>query len=117
MSSKFHVARRSRLAMSAIGTLTALLVSGCGGGGSSNVAAPAPPTGAAAAATATANGTSNACAPVRPFYWEIGDASGALVSGTVNSSTDPTVYTATTKMSIASVSKWFYSTYYTHRPG
>ncbi|HEY2559942.1 MAG TPA: hypothetical protein VGI48_09575 [Caldimonas sp.] len=104
--------------MPAIGVLAALLVAGCGGGGSDAAApAPVPPTTAAAAATATANSTSNACTTVRPFYWEIGDAGGALVSGSVNSSTDPTVYTATTKMSIASASKWFYSTYFVQRTG
>ena len=75
-----------------------------GGGGSSEVAPPPPPTGAAAAAAATANSSTNACSTVHPFYWEVGDASGAIVSGSVNSSTDPTVYTATTKMSIASAS-------------
>ena len=29
-----------------------------------------------AAATAAAQSSSNACAPIRPFYWEIGDANG-----------------------------------------
>ncbi len=106
-----------RFAMPAIGALAALVVSACGGGGSSEVAPPPPPTGAAAAAAATANSSTNACSTVHPFYWEVGDASGAIVSGSVNSSTDPTVYTATTKMSIASASKWFYSTYFVQRTG
>ena len=110
--------RPARLAMSAIGAFAALVVSGCGGGGSSDAAAPPPPPpGAAAAAAATANSGTNACSAVRPFYWEIGDADGAIVAGSVNSTTDPTVYTATTKMSIASASKWFYSTYFVQRTG
>ncbi|MEO5882900.1 MAG: hypothetical protein ABIQ06_10845 [Caldimonas sp.] len=121
MSFRTGNARRSRLAMPASGVVAALLVSACGGGGSDESASlsPAPPIGAtaAAAATATANSSSNACSAVRPFYWEIGDANGALVSGAVNSSTDPTVYDATTKMGIASASKWFYSTYFVQRTG
>ena len=113
--------RPARLAMLAIGAFAALVVCGCGGGGSSDAAAPPspppPPPGAAAAAAATANSSTNACSAVRPFYWEIGDADGAIVAGSVNSSTDPTAYTATTKMSIASASKWFYSTYFVQRTG
>jgi len=35
----------------------------------------------------------------------------------VNSSSDPTVYTAGTVMSVASASKWFYSTYVVQRTG
>ena len=105
---------RPRRAAPAFG-LAVMLVSGCGGGGTSDAVAPAPPN--AAAAIATANSSSNACSAVRPFYWEIGDASGARVSGTVTSSTDPTVYTASTRLSVASASKWFYSTYFVQRSG
>jgi len=113
MSSIVRDSPRPRFAMPAIGALAALIVSACGGGGSDAVA-PAPPTGAAAAATATANSSSNACSAVRPFYWEIGDASGTLVSGSVDSATESTV-AATTRMPIASASKWFYSTYFVQR--
>ncbi|HZV93737.1 MAG TPA: hypothetical protein VFF72_11005, partial [Caldimonas sp.] len=49
------------------------------------------------------------------FYWEIGDQTAALASGSVDSSTDPTVYTATTPMSIASASKWLYASYVVQR--
>jgi len=115
MSSTLHVARRPLVAMPALGLLAAL-VAGCGGGGDSESSTP-PPTGPAAAATATANSATNACGAIRPFYWEIGDASGKLVSGSVNSSSDPTVYTAGTVMSVASASKWFYSTYVVQRTG
>ena len=117
--------RRARCAISAISVLAALVISGCGGGGSSDIVTspppppppPPPPTDASAAAVATANSETNACSAVRPFYWEIGDANGVLVSGSVNSSVDPKVYTATTKMGIASASKWFYSTYFVQRAG
>ena len=55
------------------------------------VFAPAGPTTAerTAAATATATSTGNACESIRPFYWEIGDATGALASGSVTSTTYP----------------------------
>lgn len=99
--------------------LLALALGGCGGGGddgSPPPSAPGSPAGITlgqrtAAATATATSAVNACAPARPFYWEIGDASGALASGSVSSPTSATVYTATTSMSIASASKWLYSGY------
>ncbi len=72
---------------------------------------------AAAAAVDTANSNSNACSAIRPFYWEVGDTSGALAAGSVNSSDTPTAYAAGTRMSIASASKWFYSTYFVQRTG
>ncbi|MBE7419399.1 MAG: hypothetical protein HS128_16975 [Ideonella sp.] len=64
-----------------------------------------------AAASTTAASDSNACAPIRPFYWEIGDRSGAQATGSVNSTTDPTVYAQDTVMAIASASKWLYGAY------
>jgi hypothetical protein len=50
------------------------------------------------------------CMSLTPFYWEIGDKDGTLVSGTGgdNSSTPPS---SATVMSIASASKWIFSTY------
>ena len=79
--------------------------------------APAATAAAAEAAIATANSSSNACNAIRPFYWEIGDSAGALVSGSVNSSSDPTVYAASSRLSVASASKWFYSSYFVQRTG
>jgi hypothetical protein len=108
-------ARRSRRAMPALCAFAAL-AAGCGGGGGDSASTP-PPSGAAAAAIATANSSSNACNGARPFYWEVGDAGGTLVAGSVVSSSDPTVYGAGTVMSIASASKWFYSTYFVQRTG
>ena len=51
---------------------------------------------------------------IRPFYWEIGNANGPIVSGSVTD-TGQTTYTATSVMAIASASKWFYSTYWVQR--
>jgi len=91
------------------------LMAACGGGGDSSPANPPPaagPTDAqrAQAAAATADSASNACATVRPFYWEIGDASAAKASGSANV-VGGMVYTADSSMAIASASKWLYSSY------
>jgi hypothetical protein len=61
----------------------------------------------AAETTATNNAQ---CTSLTPFYWEIGDKDGALVSGTGgdNSATPPG---SATVMGIASASKWIFSTY------
>lgn len=68
----------------------------------------------AAAAKATAEGHA-LCVAVKPFYWEIGDGSAALGSGSVNAAGSSTTYTATTTMLIASASKWVYSTYFVQK--
>lgn len=88
-------------------------LAGCGGGGAETPVAGQGPTHLerSAAATATAQSAANACAPVKPFYWEVGDRNGRLASGSVNSASDATVYTANTQMSIASASKWLYAGY------
>lgn len=49
------------------------------------------------------------CTAVAPFYWEIGEASGALASGRRGT------ITATTEMPIASASKWVFGTYVVER--
>jgi hypothetical protein len=115
----------TRTARNAAALTVALLAAACGGGGDSGTPAPAPtgpPTGTGpttaertAAATTTAQSASNACAAIRPFYWELGDQTAAMASGSVNDTVDTTVYTATTRMSIASASKWVYSTYYVQK--
>ena len=63
---------------------------------------------AAAASSTAAN--NQACTSLNSFYWEIGDETGALVSGTAGaaSTTEPDDNTV---MSIASSSKWMFSTY------
>ena len=68
-----------------------------------------------AAAKQTAE-TSALCKAIGSFYWEVGDASGALGSGSVLGSTPSSkTYTADTSMPIASASKWFYSSYWVER--
>lgn len=83
------------------------------------IAAHAEPTLAqrAAAARAAAESPDSACAAVRPFYWEIGDARGALASGSVERDGHrggPT-YDAHTIMPIASASKWLFAAYVVQR--
>jgi hypothetical protein len=67
------------------------------------------------AATATAQSRSNACTPVQPFYWEIGDRTQRLAGGSVASPTRAAVYDAGTVMNIASASKWLYGAYVVER--
>lgn len=64
-----------------------------------------------AAATATAQSAANACAPIQPFYWEVGDQGARLASGSVPANNGNPVYTGSTVMSIASASKWLYGAY------
>lgn len=98
--------------MSACAALT-----GCGGGGgSAGGPAPAPAPGLndatrTAAATATAQSTTNACASLPSFYWEIGDRAARIASGSVHSSGAILTYSSTTMLSVASASKWMYGAY------
>ena len=119
-------------------TALALGLSGCGGGIESDDAGPtgvdaeavdAEATAAAderesalavgdprlTAAQNTANSTSNGCAAIRPFYWEIGNRDGRQASGAVIKSRTGTVYTATTQVPLASASKWLYAAYVVQR--
>lgn len=101
--------------------LSGATLSACGGSGDTAPApAPPPPAGPdlaarIQAATATAQGSGNACTAIRPFYWEVGDATQALASGSVNAPGNTTTYTAGTVMSIASASKWLYGAYVAER--
>ncbi|MCE7901659.1 MAG: hypothetical protein DYH20_03140 [Gammaproteobacteria bacterium PRO9] len=93
-----------------------VFLQGCGGGGGDSGGMQPPPSAPTteqrtAAATTTAQSDDNPCAPIRPFYWEIGDENSSLASGSVNSAGNPAVYTATTPMAIASASKWIYGAY------
>ncbi|HJV60103.1 MAG TPA: hypothetical protein VJ743_04110 [Albitalea sp.] len=103
-----------------------IALAGCGGGGADTPASPGSgaqdvgtptPTLSAriAAATATAESSTNLCAGIGPFYWEIGNGSQQLAGGSVTRPSDPTLYTASTPMSIASASKWMYSAYVVQR--
>jgi hypothetical protein len=77
-------------------------------GGLSYAGSPTPNSAAAAIATAKDNAL---CTGITPFYWEIGDATGTLVSGSlgVDSNGDPV--TASTNMDVASSAKWLYGIY------
>lgn len=69
-----------------------------------------PPTpGSVAAVTQTAAGNAR-CTAIQPFYWEIGNGDRALASG---SSTQPggTPVASSTRLPIASASKWIYGMY------
>ncbi len=59
---------------------------------------------AAAKATAASNAT---CTAIAPFYWEIGDATGVVASGTTGSGS----IQATTPLNIASASKLWWGAY------
>jgi hypothetical protein len=85
-----------------------LLLAGCGGGGADDTSNPAPvsSTQRAAAASQTANSNS-ACTAAQPFYWEIGDSSSVLASGTAGGDAPGSA----TPMLIASASKWFFGAY------
>lgn len=99
---------------------TALAVASCGGGGDSSSNGGSNPPGdvtdqqraQAAASTAQNNAL---CGAIRPFYWEIGDRTAAMASGSVTSGSNAAAYTANTVMSIASASKWLYGTYVAQR--
>ena len=64
---------------------------------------------ASAAVQAVADGPT--CEPARPFYWEIGQASGPLAHGQAGGRAPD----ATTVMPIASASKWIYSAFVAQR--
>lgn len=98
--------------------MATVALAACGGGDDAGAGAVVPPgaTGPTLsertiAAKTTAESSANACAPIRPFYWEVGDATAALASGSVASSANATRYAADTTMDIASASKWVYGTY------
>ncbi|MCR6663608.1 MAG: hypothetical protein NVV60_10815 [Luteimonas sp.] len=63
------------------------------------------------AATAAANGP--ACTAARPFYWEIGDVGGPVVSGQVGG----TLYNRNSRMNLASASKWPLGAYVLQKSG
>jgi len=83
-------------------TVTALVNTTAGA-----AAGPSPMSGSAATWTASNN---SLCTGITPFYWEIGNQVSSAVSGSVNGSSSASPVTATTVLSIASASKWVYST-------
>ncbi len=77
------------------------------------VGAPTATSAAAAAATAQNNAQ---CTPIQPFYWEVGNATSALASGSATPS-GGTAVLSSTKFSIASASKWIYGMYVVQQRG
>ena len=67
------------------------------------------------AATTTATSTTNACAAIKPFYWEIGDRAAAAASASVSAVGALPTYNAASVMNIASASKWLYGAYVVER--
>ncbi len=61
--------------------------------------------------------TVNACQAVKPFYWDIGDPSGSLASGSTDATSGNPTYTASSTMAIASASKWLYAAYAVQKRG
>lgn len=116
------VARKRALCLASASAI--LVLSGCGGSGgdSSTPAVAAPPTlqqRTDAAASTVANNaactsitscSNAACTSTLPFYWEIGDANGLLVSGSGGNSPALPVNPASV-MPVASASKWLFSSY------
>ena len=95
--------------------LSLLALGGCGGGSSDSGGTGVGLTLAQRTQAASTTALNNAlCVNITPFYWEIGDKSAALASASVPGTTGQS-YSATTVMSIASASKWFYSTYFVQK--
>jgi hypothetical protein len=67
------------------------------------------------AAKATAGSKANECAPIAPFYWEVGNSDGSLVSGSITSLNSAVQYTAAAPIKVASASKWLYGAYVAER--
>ena len=100
--------------------LAAALASGCGGGGSSGQGTPSPPASDNAARIAAAASTaqnSARCTAIGAFYWEIGDSSGALATGSVGTKSDGSAYKSTDLLNIASASKWPFAAYVIQKYG
>lgn len=89
-----------------------LAAAGCGGGGSSSSSVQPPDDVKAAAATQTVQQNSN-CTALTPFYWEIGNATGKLASGT----SAPGAPGQNEVLPIASASKWLYGAYVVEKRG
>lgn len=87
-----------------------LVLAACGGGGEEPPPESSGPALAVrmAAASATAQSTTNACAPIGSFHWEIGDANGVAGFGAVRRSASAAAYSRDTVLEIASASKWLY---------
>lgn len=104
-----------RSTVSAAGFIVvATVLCGCGGSGGASVDGESSELEQRRkAASATAQGHPE-CTDIRPFYWEIGDRNAAQASGSVSRPGGAAV-SADEVMSIASASKWLYSSYFVQR--
>jgi hypothetical protein len=85
-------------------SLAAGIVSSCGGGGNGDSSPDMATRISAAQQTAMQNAQ---CQAISPFYYEIGDKTAAITSGSIGGNT----YTSSTQMNIASGSKWIFGAY------
>jgi len=81
--------------------------------GSAGIGPPTPSSGQAASATAKNNVM---CTAIQPFYWEVGDAGGALASGS-STQVGGSPVTASKTFATASASKWIYAMYVVQKRG
>lgn len=100
--------------------LAMLSLIGCGGSSSSSVGGGGGGDGGLTLAqrslAASTTAENNAlCVNIKPFYWEIGDKTSALASASVAGTGNQSNYLASSVMSVASASKWFYSTYFVQK--
>ena len=77
----------------------------------------APTPNSASAATSTAKNNALCGGPIEPYYWEIGDQHGTLVSGSQGTDVNGKPVLASSKSAVASASKWLYATYVTQVRG
>lgn len=88
-------------------SVTAALAACGGGGGGGSLPVPGTPDQATRIAAARQTAAANAhCTAVSPFYYELGDRNGAIITGSIGAT-----YAATTQMNIASASKWLFGAY------
>lgn len=101
--------------LSACGVAAACVVlAACGGGGDSSGDSTLSPDARKQAAEETvAQNPDCAESKLGPYYWEIGDGNGAIVSGQVGSSAP----SSSTPLSLASASKWLYAAYAVEKLG
>lgn len=110
----------SRVAITGLCVAAASMLTACNSGDDGSNLSTNPPGGVtvatrAAAAKTTAERATGLCGDIQPFYWEIGDVTALLGSGSVNKTGNATTYTAQTQMVIASASKWIYGAYVAER--
>lgn len=75
-----------------------------------------PPTLSSASAAAATADNNTWCTAIQPFYWEIGNASGSLASGSSTEAGGVPV-TASDIIATASASKWIYAMYVVQKRG